>query len=109
DGEGDGVQPAGAVTQLVPGELGADVGERVAVPGGGGLQHVVQRVDAAVERLVVGAGQADADLGAEVVEIGIVGHDDLGVGRVRANVGERRIELSRERVIHVIHARRDGA
>jgi hypothetical protein len=55
DGEGNGVQPAGAVAELVPGELGTHVGERGAVLRRGGLQRAVQGVDAVVERLMVGA------------------------------------------------------
>ena len=108
-GQGDGVQPAGAVAQLVAGELGAHVGERVAVVRRGGLQHAVQVVDAVVERLVVGAGQAEAEPGAQVIEIGIVENNDLGVRRVRANVGERCIELTRQGGIYVFLTRGDGA
>jgi hypothetical protein len=59
--EVEGVQPGGAVADLVTGELGADVREGGVVVGGGCRNHAVQVVDARVDCGVVGAGQANAN------------------------------------------------
>lgn len=108
DGQGDGGEPVGAVAQLVAGELSAHVGEGVTVARRGGRDHAVEFVDAGVERPMVGARQADAEPGAEVVEIGIADDDDLRVRRVRANARQRRVKQARQRACGVLLTRGDG-
>src|SRR5579864_6391698 len=78
DRDGERVEPAGAVAQLVTGELRPRVGEHGAGTRRRGREYAVEVVDAGVDCLVVAAAQADADRRAEVVEVGVPDDDDPG-------------------------------
>src|SRR6516225_2631042 len=92
------VQPAVGVAYLVPGELAADVGERVVIGQRGGLDGAVEPVRALVERDAVAGAEPEAEEAGpgQVIQLGVVEHDDLRVGRVGRDRLQGLVEQARQ-------------
>jgi branched-chain amino acid transport system ATP-binding protein len=105
------VQPAGrAVAYLMPGEPAADVGKGVMASGRGGGQDAVQLVGALVQLGPVRRAQPEAAAGlGQVVQLGVVEHDDLRVRRLGPDGGQGGVELGRKLGGDEVLGRIDGA